>query len=221
MIVLGLDPSLTNFGWALLDTDDNSCLERGRFQTSAKTLFVERYCDLRSSLAELLKRTEVVYVGCEYPVFKSLYSEGMYGLWLYTAEALHEYGANLVVFSPPQIKEHARLILNRPRNPDGSLWVMDKMDMVDAAKKASGDPSPWNHNEADAYWVGHTAGRFWRYLEGSLQDGDLTKSELRQFAKVYKPTRGKNRGRVFKKGIKYREGERYFRWRDKQSGQEK
>ena len=209
MLILGFDPSLTNFGWALHDTGGvrpTRCLERGRFQTSAKTLFVDRYIDLRSRVGELVKRVGVTRVGIEYPVFKDLYSEGMYGLFLYTCEALRKAKVDVVFFSPGQIKSHAHLFLQRPKG-----WKMCKPDMVEAAKLEAGD-GRWNHNEADAYWVARTAGRFWLLLDKVLKETDLTAPERKQFMDIHTFIRGKHAGETVERGILYREDERFFRW---------
>lgn len=210
MQTLGLDPSLTNFGWAIHDSDATGkarCIERGRFQTSSKTLFTDRYCDLRDSLRALVQRTKVLRVGVEYPVFNDLYSEGMYGLFLYTCEALRLEKRDIVFFSPMQVKIHARLALGRP-----SKWKMMKPDMVEAAKEDTGGKGRWNHNEADAYWVAYTAARFWNFLEGTLTKADLTDPERHQFTGIHTFMRGKRAGETVERGIKYRENERFFRW---------
>jgi hypothetical protein len=149
MRVLGLDPSLTNFGWAVHnDAVDgpSRCESRGRFQTSSKTLFVDRYVDLRERLFDLVEETKPDAVGIEYPVFGDLWSEGMYGLFLYSCEALKAAKMDTVFFSPGQIKTVAKDLLERP-----DRWRMVKADMCEAAKTDTGGKGRWNHNEADAY----------------------------------------------------------------------
>jgi len=210
MRVLGFDPSLTNFGWALHDTDcagSSRCLERGRFQTSARQLFVDRYIEMRSSVRELIQRLDVQRLGVEYPVFNDLWSEGMYGLFLFTCEALRLEKVDVVFFSPGQIKAHAHRFLERPRG-----WKMNKPDMVEGARTDTGGKGRWNHNEADAYWVARCAGRFWLFHDGVIEVGDLTPLEKKQFTEIHTFVRGKKAGKTIKRGILYREDERFFRW---------
>ena len=214
MRVCGFDPSMTNFGWALHDTDGvglTRCVARGRFQTSSKTLFIDRYRELRESVHRLVEDLGVQYgvtrIGQEFPIFHEMQSEGLYGLFLYTCEALREAKVDVVFFSPMQVKAHARDLLGRP---DG--WIMQKPDMVEAAKKDTGGRGSWNHNEADAYWVARTAARFWQFFDGVLKESDLTPAEARQFLQVHTFLRGKKKGKVAKTGILYREGERFFQW---------
>lgn len=208
MRVLGLDPSLTQFGWAVHDTDGHgSCEARGRFHTSSKTLFVDRYIQMRESVRELIRRVKPDRMAVEYPVFKELYSEGMYGLFLYTCEAMRMERQDVVFFSPMQVKAHARVALGRPAG-----WKMMKPDMVEAAKFLTQTKGVWNHNEADAYWVGVVGSRFWRLYAEELTVADLTTPEREQFLKVHTFVRGKRQGQTVKSGILHREDERFFTW---------
>lgn len=210
MLTLGLDPSLTNFGWALHDSGGKGtarCVERGRFQTSSKQLFIDRYVELRGRVMDLVDRLNARRVGVEYPVFNDLWSEGMYGLFLYTCEALRLMKTDVVFFSPGQIKAHARCFLRRPKG-----WKMAKLDMVEAVKRDTGGRGKWNHNEADAYWVAYAAARFWMLHDRVLKITDLTPLEKKQFTEIHKFTRGKHAGDIKVRGILYREDERFFRW---------
>lgn len=215
MRVLGLDPSLTNFGWALHDTDAEGaalCIERGRFQTSARTLFVARYMDLRESVRELIQRLQPDAVSSESSVFGEMYSEGMYGLFLYVCEACYLEGVDLCLFTPPQLKAHARQSLNRPR-VNGRLWKMHKGDMAEAAREhCGGRGRVWDNNEADAYWASVAGGRFWNLLNGVITEEDLNPVEAKQFARIHKFQRGKKAGETVKSGLLYKENERFWQW---------
>lgn len=210
MLVLGFDPSLTNFGWALHDTQatgSGRCLERGRFQTKAKMVFVDRYTYLRDQVSKLIQRTKPDKCGSESPVFGELYSEGLYGLYLYMMEAVKGVQADIVLFSPGQVKAHARESLKRP-----SGWKMMKPDMVDAAKLDTETRRAWDHNEADAYLVSRLAGRFWLFMGNQISLGDLTPVEKDQFTKTHTFLRGKKAGKTIRKGLQYREEDRFFLW---------
>lgn len=210
MRVLGLDPSLTNFGWSLHDDEaagPSRCLRRGLFKTSSKTLYIDRYIEQRERLIALVHELKPDAVGLEFPVFDQLYSEGMYGLFLFTSEALRIMRQDVVFWSPGQIKQHAWESLRRPPG-----WKMDKPDMVEAARDDAGNTGRWNHNEADAYLCARLSARFWRFFNGSIQESDLTTTEAKLFASVKTITRGKRAGLTIHKGVAYRENERFFRW---------
>lgn len=209
MRVLGLDPSLTAFGWAVNEdgsTGAERCPRRGRFSTPADMLFVDRYVFLRESVRALLREVKPDRVGIESPVFHSLYSEGMYGLFLYVNEALRGEGVDVVFFAPEQVKSSARELIARPKG-----WKMLKGDMVEAAKRDTGK-GVWNHNEADAYLIGRLAARFWAFYDGSLKESDLSPVERRQFLEIHTYQRGKKAGKTEKRGIFHKEDDRFFLW---------
>ena len=83
MITLGLDPSLTGFGWCVHDSSklgSERIVQAGVFSTSPKTMWVKRYVDLRENVAGVLDRFPTVEaVGVESPPFGELWSEGLYG----------------------------------------------------------------------------------------------------------------------------------------------
>lgn len=211
MIVLGLDPSLTNFGWALHDSSaplgaPTRCSERGRWRTSSKEEFILRYISQRESLKKLIRSRGVKRVGIEFPIFNDLWSEGMYGLFLYSCEALRECKCDVVFWTAMQAKAHARESIVRPKG-----WMMEKADMVEVAKMDTGGGS-WNHNEADAYLVGRLAARFWRFFDGELREDELTPTELQYFTRVHTITRGERAGKTIKTGMLHREDDRFFLW---------
>jgi len=206
--VLGCDPSLTNFGWAVHDDEavgPERCVSRGRIQTPSQVLEIVRYRTIRAALRALIQEHQPDRISIEYPVFNSLYSEGMYGLFLFTWEAIWSEKKDVVFFSPGQLKAHARIAINRPET-----WKMMKADMVLAAQVDAGG-GRWNHNEADAYWAARTGARFWRLFEGDITIDDLTDTEKSQFLKIHTFQRGTKAGKSERKGLLFREDSRFFR----------
>jgi hypothetical protein len=209
--VLGLDPSLTNYGWALHDTkgsETERCLDRGRFRTKPRDFSddISRYLYLREQLRDLIGVLNPDAMGIEHPVFNENFSEGMYGLFLFSLEAIRGCQKDVVFFAPPQVKSFAKELLGRPRK-----WIMSKADMCDAARVDSGK-GRWNHNEADAYLVSRAAGRFWELQRGEITEGDLTPVEKRTFTLIHKFVKGKRAGELDVRGILHRESERFFLW---------
>jgi hypothetical protein len=213
-MILGLDPSLRNFGWTLI-SDEGAFMDKGTMKTDTSTLFVKRYIDLRDGLMEIIKTlrsnhpTETLRVGIESPIFNDLYSEGMYGLFLYSNEALMLEKVDTVYLSPNQVKAHAADFLNRPKG-----WKMGKADMVDAAKKATEGQGAkrWNNHQADAFWVARASARFWLFIEGGIEKEDLTPLEKKHFTDFERYVRGKKAGKVKRKGITHKENDRFFKW---------
>lgn len=171
--------------------------------------------DLRENLRALVRDVKPDRMGIEFPVFHDLYSEGLYGLFLFCSEALYTERQSVVFWSPMQVKAHAREALGRPKG-----WVMMKPDMVEAAKTDTGGKGRWDHNEADAYLNARLSGRFWKLYEGELTEDALTPVERMYFLEVKRYSKGKKAGKEFHKGVMYREDERFFRWSEDDDGSE-
>ena len=212
-MILGLDPSLRAFGWTLID-ENLSIVDKGLFSTEADVIFVDRYIYLREQLRTLIQsckeKTDHLQVGIESPIFNDLYSEGMYGLFLYSNEALKLEKMDVVFLTPNQVKAHAHEFLGRPKG-----WKMQKADMVEACKKANPHVKSINHHQSDAYWVGRIASRFWDAMDGRVEIDALSDLEKKHFTDVDLYIKGAKEGRVKRQGISHKEDDRWFRWSNK------
>lgn len=211
MIVLGIDPSLTGFGWCIHDSEAIGiarCIARGHWATSPRMVFVRRYMDLRDRLDALLaERPEIDAVGVESPVYGQQWSPGMYALFVYVNEVVYRHKKDVVYFDPGTVKMLAKL------DPSVRKGKMFKADMVNAAKAdMAGFKGVLNHNEADAYHVARFTARFFLRLDGLLTDDDLTPSEHRAFSGVHTFTKGERAGRTVNLGAIYKENSRFFRF---------
>jgi hypothetical protein len=142
----------------------------------------------------------------ESPPFGELWSEGLYGLFLYVNEALFVRRKDVVFFDPKTLKSLVKM------DPSVVKGKMGKGEMVEFAMADAGLKKPINHNEADAYHLARFAARFWEFQSGVLTESDLTPSELHTFARTHTYTRGKRAGEVTKLGTVYRENDRFFRY---------
>ena len=210
MITLGLDPSLTGFGWCVHDSDalgPSRVVARGRFATSSKAIFVQRYIELRESVGRVLdEHPAIAAVGVESPPFGEQYSEGLYALFMMVNEAIYVRRRDVVYFDPGTLKMLAK------EDPDVRKGKMFKTDMVDAAKADTGIKGKFNHNEADAYHLARFAARFFGFVRGDILEADLTPAEHRSFARVHTFVRGKRKGETVQMGAAFKEGQRFFRF---------
>jgi len=210
MISLGLDPSLTGFGWCVHDSSKvgpERIVARGRFSTAASEVFVKRYKDLRHAVGGLLDQYPLIQgIGVESPAFGELYSEGMYALFVMTNEAIYDHRKDVVYFDPVTVK---LLVKQDPKVRKGKMF---KGDMVEAAKADTGVTGRFNHNEADAYHIARFAARFWELDRGLIGEADLTPSERHVFLRTHTYTRGKRAGETVRLGTVFREGDRFFRF---------
>lgn len=210
MITLGLDPSMTDFGWCVHDSEAVGAarvVAKGRFHTTAGTIFVQRYIQLRESVGALLDQyPAIAAVGVESPPFGELWSEGLYGLFVMVNEAIYMHRKDVVFFDPVTVK---MLVKEDPKARPGKMF---KQDMVEAAKTDTGIKGAFNHNEADAYHVARFAARFWLFFQESLDQGDLTPAEFHAFARVHTFKRGDKAGKTEKLGAVFKENQRFFRY---------
>jgi hypothetical protein len=163
--------------------------------------------EIRGMLLDLIDRYPLVAgIAVESPPFGELWSEGLYGLFLYVNEAIYVRRKDVVFFDPVTLKSlvkmDAKIIKGR----------LSKGDMVEFAMADAGLKKPINHNEADAYHLARFAARFWEFHSGVLTEADLTPSELHTFARTHTYQRGKHAGETTKRGTVYRENERFFRY---------
>src|SRR5271170_1739624 len=104
MITLGLDPSLTGFGWCVHDSSKlgaERIVQSGVWSTSSKTMWVQRNADLRENVKKVIDRYLIVEaVGVESTDFGDYWSEGAYGLFLYVNEAIWSRRKDVVHFDP-------------------------------------------------------------------------------------------------------------------------
>lgn len=94
----------------------------------------------------------------------------------------------------------------------GSLAEKVQTHLTGVVQRARSGNRPWNHNEADGYFVGVAAARFWALHDGDLMSEDLTDIERRQFLEIHTFARGARAGRVDKRGLAWRENDRFHLW---------
>jgi Holliday junction resolvasome RuvABC endonuclease subunit len=209
MIALGLDPSLTGFGWCVHNSEvvgEGRVLAKGVIHTTSKEIFVSRYITLRSELIHLIERFPAIQaVGAESPPYGEQYSEGLYALFVYVNEALYLCRKNVVYFDPKTLKMLAKM------DPSVRRGTMDKSDMIEAAK-ADTKIKRWNNDEADAYLVARSAARFWEFETGLITAEDLTPSEAHSFHRVHTFVQGKKAGQTERHGLIFREDDRFYRF---------
>jgi Holliday junction resolvasome RuvABC endonuclease subunit len=210
MISLGLDPSLTGYGWCVHDSTKVGparIVAKGQFKTSAREIFVRRYKNLRESVRELLNTyAQIECVGVESVTFGNTWSEGAYALFVMTNEAVYDCKKDVIYFDPLTVKLLAK------QDPKVRKGTMFKSDMVTAAKEDTGIKGRFNHNEADAYHIARFAARFWELDNGTLTEADLTPSEQHAFLKTHTYKRGKRAGETVRLGAAFKEGMRFFRF---------
>lgn len=216
MISLGFDPSLTGFGWCIHDSSKvgpERIIARGHYATNPRQAFILRYIEIRKFLHGLIYKyntnapadRKITVVAVESPPFGELWSEGLYGLFLYVCEVIYNKRLDVVFFDPTTLKYLVKM------DPKVIRGKMEKSDMVEFARKDTGIlTGKFDHNEADAYHLARFAARFFGLRQGLLRESDLTPSELHVFCRSHVYKRGNMAGKLSQKGLVYRENDRFF-----------
>jgi len=205
---LGLDPSLTAYGWAIHDDEQGDRKRRvasGHEGTLSTTVPVVRFMHFRALVGSLLNRFKVDVVGIESPAYQAgPFQRIHFGLMMYSLESIFERRLDCVLYDPATLKLLAK---GDPAKRKGS---MSKMDMQRAVQIDTMDTSLIDNNEADAYLVAKFAARFSRLRKGLLDPSNLDPSERRVFlerSRRIKTMRGVVRKRV---AHAFRENSRFF-----------
>lgn len=209
MRILGIDPSLTNLGYVVLegDTENRQILEKGKLQTvPTDGLYIQRYVKQCNGISELVKKYNIKHVASEAPYMMDHNTEVLFGLQSFLHFTYWIHKLNVVIFPPTQIKGYALPEFK------GSGEKIFKEDMVKAARKDLNmrENERLANDVADAYWVSKLGLRFWLYYSKVLPEQLLTEDERRIFTKTHTYTRGKKKGFTERTGIIYRKNEMFY-----------
>jgi len=187
--ILGCDLSMTSFGWFLHDGKKKHTF--GRFKTEPKDgIDIKRFMIQRDRFVNLINDYKIDYIGIEQPFLRSFNTEKLYALHQFILEVCYTRHIKIVYITPAQIKQYAT----------GNSKA-EKNEIVFKTKKVLGyTREKINNDEADAYWVGLLAQKFWQLKYGEIQESDLTESERFIFIK--------NKSK--KPGVLYKENSSFF-----------
>lgn len=209
MLVLGLDPSLTAFGWALHDDAADGRARRpssGHEGTLPSSVPVARYLQHQAMVEDVLARNNVAAVGIESPAYEAgPFQTIHFGLMMFSLVPIFEARKDVVLFDPATLKYLAR-------EDPARKGAMGKMDMQRRVQLDTMDTRVIDNNEADAYLVGKYTARMMRLADGSLRPEDLTPCERRVFLERQKTV--KRMGQKVRKRVAhaFRENSRFFRF---------
>lgn len=203
MIVLGLDPSLTDQGWSVMDYSrpiGEQLIASGRVRTKSSDYTIRRYRKHYEEIRDVVDTYKPEYVGIEIPPPQASWSAGLYPIWIGNADICTERRIPYATWMPTSVKAYARDILD----DSGKMF---KSDMVEAAQVVLQDNAKINHNIADSILINHLSYRLRLLILKAIDEDDLTEKERYMFTRVV--TRRKT-GKVEKLGMVFKEGEMYF-----------
>lgn len=208
MPIAGFDPSLTHFGWVILDeqkSGQKSLLDFGTFKTTTSDgLLVQRLVYQREQARRLLIDKKIPFVSMEAPYWQDYSTEILFALNQY----LHEVFLDLSIF----VMYIQPLTLKKMAIPNMKVPDITKHHMVHAAKtELNKHGKKFSEHLSDAYFAGKIGTRFYKwYIQRQLTDNDLTKEEFQLFAGKHTYKRGIKKGLTDYNGIIYRINDQFF-----------
>jgi|WetSurMetagenome_2_1015567.scaffolds.fasta_scaffold109788_2 Holliday junction resolvasome RuvABC endonuclease subunit len=198
---LGLDPSLTGYGWCIYDSDATLGSHRlvisGHEGTLKGTIPVTRFIHFRSMVADLLTRFRVDVVGIETPVFNSgPFMTDHFGLMMFSLEAIFNARKDCVLFDPTTLK-----LLSTGKS-DAS-----KQDMQKAVQLDRMTTDLVQSDESDAYMIARFASRFMMLKNCTISPDELDENEQQIFLRRSKKKNGgiKHTAQIFRENSRFYE----------------
>jgi Holliday junction resolvasome RuvABC endonuclease subunit len=210
MVILGLDPSLSAYGFAILK-DTELGLNRRVYSKHEATLPsrvpVARFMHFRALVDDMVRVYQPDLIGIESPAYDAgVFQTIHFGLLQYSLEAAFLHRKDVVLFDPATLKS-----LVKGTNPNAK-GIMTKLDMQKFVMLDTMDTKMVHDGEADAYCLAYFASRFYKVLDGTLDPADLNPSEYRIFlgkTKTVKTVKGNVKKRT---GHAFRENNRFYRY---------
>jgi len=207
-MIAGLDPSLTHFGWVLLDElkqGPEALLHYGMFKTEPSDgLLVQRLVTQRERVRKFLTDNRITFVSMEAPYLQDYNTELLFAL----NQFIHEVFLDLSIFVL-YIQNHN---LKRFACPSIKPRDMTKHHVNHAAKTELGlEGKRFAEHCADAYFAGKFGSIFYRWhILKTMKDEDLPENVKDMFIGKHEYTRGKKKGIIDYYGIIYRENEQFW-----------
>lgn len=211
MPVIGLDPSLTHFGWVLLDeckSGKDSLLDYGTFKTATSDgLRVQRLIMQRERLRKLLSERGVALVAMEAPYWQDFSTEILFALNQFIHEVFLDLGTLVIYIQPLSLKKQALPDMNPQEATKHHMTHQAKQELELMGRRFS-------EHVSDAYFAAKVGCRFYRWhCLQELADDNLTDSEKHLFCGKHTYTRGEKKGLTEYTGIIYRENDQFFDYR--------
>jgi hypothetical protein len=208
MTVASFDPSLTHFGWVLLDETKEgkeSFLNSGTFKTDPSDgLLVHRLVLQRERVRKFLLDNNIRFVAMEAPYWKDFSTELLFALNQY----VHEVFLNLDMFifyvQPQSLKKFAC--------PGIKIKDITKHHIVHQAKtELEMHGKRFSEHVSDAYFAGKLGVIFHKwFIQKTLADEDLPVYLREMFYGKHTFVRGTKKGLTEYNGIIYKENDQFF-----------
>jgi len=211
MTIAAFDPSLTHFGWVLLDETKEgkeAFLDSGTFKTEPSDgLLVHRLILQRERVRKFLVDNKIQFVAMEAPYWGDFNTEILFALNQY----IHEMFLNMDMFvfyiQPQSLKKFAC--------PGLKTNEITKHHMVHQAKtELDKHGRKFSEHVSDAFFAGKMGAIFHKwFIQKVITDDELPEYLKELFAGKYTFVKGKKKGITEYTGIIYKENDQFFDYR--------
>ena len=181
MYYLGLDPSLTSYGWCVYDSEAtglDKVVAFGRWKTTSKMLEPVRYMSHRKSLTEVIRKYNITKSAIETPPVGdngAFSQEKLYALYMVNMEVMFTEKVDVLLLAPLQLSLLAKVWGRRVVRGD---W--DKKDMIRTAYYAMLDL--FTYPEHINYWDVSRTKRH-RFRDNGRKKNHFPVVDLAEFSK--------------------------------------
>jgi Holliday junction resolvasome RuvABC endonuclease subunit len=208
MPIAGFDPSMTHFGWVLMDEikeGKEALLDFGMFKTEPSDgLIVQRLITQRERIRKFLLDNKITFLAMEAPIWQDYSTEILWALNQFMHELFLDYGVFVVYVQPMCLKKFACPNVNPMEVTKHHVVHQAKTDLEKHGQRFA-------EHIADAYFVGKIGLYFyrWHFLK-VLKDSDLPEYLQELFCGKHTFTRGVKKGTTEYHGIIYKENDQFF-----------
>jgi Holliday junction resolvasome RuvABC endonuclease subunit len=211
MTIASFDPSLTHFGWVLIDESrqgKEALLDSGTFKTDPSDgLLVHRLIKQRERVKKFLVENKIEFISMEAPYWQDFSTELLFALNQY----IHEIFLNLDIFilyiQPTSLKKFACPHMNPHKVTKHHMVHQAKTELDMHGKRFS-------EHVSDAYFAGKLGSIFYNWhIKRNIQDQDLPEYLRELFCGKHTFTRGSKKGLTEYTGIIYKENDQFFDYR--------
>jgi len=208
MPIAGFDPSLTNFGWIILDehkTGKDSLVDFGIFKTDTSYgVLVQRLILQRERVRKFLKQTDIRFISMEAPYFMDFNTELLFSLNQFIHEVFLDLNAFVLYVPPIRLKKIAV--------PEIKISEITKHHVIHQAKtELDMHGKRFSEHVSDAYFAAKIGIKFYRWhILKELKDEDLTEEERKLFCGKHIYIKGAKKGTTEYTGIIYKENDQFF-----------
>lgn len=195
MIIIGIDPSLSNTGIVIINEKEEVILAR-RVSTKPGEILVKRVMYITAEVSKIIDEYNPDLVSIESPSFGSFASETLNVLFNFILHLIWMRG--IFTTSPSPTQNHKYIKGYRKLCGLKQVDKLQKKDIQEAIKHKTGQKL--SSDESDAYWIALSGFRLKNLMDNIITVEDLTPTEKDLYISTLKNNKKNPRGMMYNPG---------------------